>query len=186
MKRALDIFLGIVLGLIFAPIILIIFLLVFLEDGSPVIYWSKRVGKNSNIFNMPKIRTMKLDAPAVATHLLKNPKNYVTNIGYFLRRFSLDELPQIYSILKGDMSIVGPRPALYNQYDLIKLRQDLGVDVILPGLTGWAQISGRDELSIEQKVEFDHQYLMNMALGLDIKIIFLTIIKTLLREDIRH
>ena len=149
-------------------------------------YWSDRVGKNNTIFRMPKFRSMLIDTPAVATHLLNNPDQHLTPIGTFLRKTSLDELPQIFSILKGDMSFVGPRPALFNQHDLVELRTKKGVHLLTPGLTGWAQINGRDELPIPVKVEFDEYYLMHRSFLLDIKILFMTFFKVLRSEGVKH
>ena len=149
-------------------------------------YWSDRVGKNNTIFRMPKFRSMLIDTPAVATHLLNNPDQHLTPIGTFLRKTSLDELPQIFSILKGDMSFVGPRPALFNPHDLVELRTKKGVHLLTPGLTGWAQINGRDELPIPVKVEFDEYYLMHRSFLLDIKILFMTFFKVLRSEGVKH
>jgi len=157
-----------------------------LISPGPVLYWSDRVGINNSIFRMPKFRTMRIDTPVVATHLMKNPGKYLTSIGLFLRKFSLDELPQLYSIVKGDISFVGPRPALYNQADLIELRTNKGVDKIIPGITGWAQVSGRDELPIPIKVEFDEYYLKNRSLFFDFKILLKTFVKVIRREGVRH
>jgi O-antigen biosynthesis protein WbqP len=174
LKRLFD--LAFVLAsLVFAavPTVLIALAIRWTSDG-PLLYWSDRVGKNNQLFRMPKFRTMRLDAPTVATHLMPNPDDYVTPVGRFLRRTSLDELPQLWSILIGDMSVVGPRPALYNQDDLIALRSAAGVDTLLPGLTGWAQVNGRDELPVPEKVRFDIDYLQRRSLWFDLKIIFLT------------
>ena len=157
-----------------------------LISPGPVLYWSDRVGINNSIFRMPKFRTMRIDTPVVATHLMKNPGKYLTSIGLFLRKFSLDELPQLYSIVKGDISFVGPRPALYNQADLIELRTNKGIDKIIPGITGWAQVSGRDELPIPIKVEFDEYYLKNRSLFFDFKILLKTFVKVIRREGVRH
>ncbi len=157
-----------------------------MTSHGPVLYWSDRVGKDNIIFKMPKFRTMKIDTPAVATHLLSNPEQYLTLIGGYLRRSSLDELPQLISILKGDMSFVGPRPALFNQEDLIKLRTQKGVHTLSPGLTGWAQINGRDELPIPVKVDFDEYYLKHCSFLLDIKIILQTFLKVVGREGVTH
>lgn len=159
---------------------------VFLTSPGPVLYWSDRVGRNNKIFRMPKFRSMRIDTPAVATHLLENPDQWLTPVGAFLRKSSLDELPQIWSILVGDMSFVGPRPALYNQDDLIALRTAKGVHVLMPGLTGWAQINGRDELPIPVKVDFDEYYLKNRSLWLDMKIILMTFVKVLRKEGVQH
>jgi O-antigen biosynthesis protein WbqP len=149
-------------------------------------YWSNRVGRNNKLFSMPKFRTMKVNTPAVATHLLKNPDHYLTPVGSFLRKTSLDELPQLWSIIKGDMSFVGPRPALFNQEDLIALRTQSGVSQLLPGLTGWAQINGRDELPIIEKVKLDIEYLHKKSVSFDFKILFLTFVKVLRKEGIQH
>jgi O-antigen biosynthesis protein WbqP len=164
----------------------IIAVLVKLTSKGPVLYWSDRVGRHNTIFKMPKFRTMRIDTPAVATHLLADPDRFLTSVGKFLRKSSLDELPQLLSIFKGDMSFVGPRPALFNQDDLIELRTQKGVHVLTPGLTGWAQINGRDELPIPVKVEYDKYYLLNHSFLLDLKIITRTFFKILQREGIRH
>lgn len=168
----------------FIPFWVVVFLVKITSKG-PAIHWSKRVGKNNVIFLMPKFRTMRTDTPQVATHLLDG-KSYLTPIGGFLRKTSLDEIPQLISVIKGEMSLVGPRPALFNQYDLIEFRTKHGVHTLNPGVTGWAQINGRDELSIPEKVEYDKFYLENRSLTLDIKIIFLTVGKVLLRKGIVH
>jgi O-antigen biosynthesis protein WbqP len=165
---------------------LIIALLVKSTSKGPVLYWSDRIGKDNTIFKMPKYRTMKIGTPAVATHLLTDPDQHVTSIGKLLRRSSLDELPQLLSILKGDMSFVGPRPALFNQDDLVGLRTKKGVHRLTPGLTGWAQINGRDELPIPLKVEYDEYYLENRSLLLDLKILFATFFKVLRKEGVSH
>ena len=164
----------------------VVALLVRFTSPGPILYWSDRVGRNNTIFKMPKFRTMRIDTPAVATHLLGDPDRWLTPVGKFLRKSSLDELPQLFSILKGDMSIVGPRPALFNQDDLITLRTDKGVHRLTPGLTGWAQINGRDELPIPVKVEFDEYYLNNRSFALDLRIIFLTFVKVVKREGVTH
>lgn len=161
-------------------------LAVKLTSSGPILYWSDRVGRNNNIFKMPKFRTMRTDTPAVATHLLGDPDRWLTPIGKFLRKSSLDELPQLFSILTGDMSIVGPRPALFNQDDLVALRTEKGVHKLTPGLTGWAQINGRDELPIPVKVEFDEYYFKNQSFFLDMRIIFLTFIKVVKSEGVTH
>ena len=152
----------------------------------PVLYWSDRVGKNNKIFKMPKFRSMLTDTPAVATHLLDNPDTYLSPIGGFLRRTSLDELPQLFSVLKGDMSFVGPRPALFNQEDLIALRKEKGVDRLLPGITGWAQVNGRDELSIPDKVALDVEYLNRQSFWFDMKILWMTFLKVIKRDGVSH
>ena len=171
--------------ILFLPII-ITAILVKLSSKGPALYWSDRVGKNNHIFKMPKFRSMKVDTPAVATHLLKSPKSVLTPIGDFLRKSSLDELPQLWSILKGDMSFVGPRPALFNQDDLIALRTEKGVHCLIPGLTGWAQVNGRDELPIPQKVSLDVEYLQRSSFLFDIYILWLTFIKVIKRSGISH
>jgi len=162
-KRIFDLVIAIFLALFLSPLILIIALMVKLSSKGPVLYWSDRAGINNSIFKMPKFRTMYIDAPEMATHLMEDPSLYLTSIGVFLRKLSLDEFPQLYSILKGDISFVGPRPALYNQDDLIKLRTEKGIHKIIPGITGWAQVNGRDEISIPKKVDFDKYYLRNRS-----------------------
>lgn len=186
MKRLFDLVLVLVIGIVFAVPLLLVALAVRLTSYGPVLYWSDRVGRNKRIFKMPKFRSMQIGTPAVATHLLTNPDAYLTPIGSFLRKSSLDELPQLWSIIKGDMSFVGPRPALFNQYDLIDLRTRAGVDQLLPGLTGWAQINGRDELPIAEKVALDIEYLQQRSTWLDIKIMFLTIFLVLRRDNVAH
>lgn len=186
MKRALDFLLALVASMILALPIFVVGALVRLTSRGPVLYWSERVGRNNNIFKMPKFRTMQVDTPAVATHLLLEPERFLTPIGSFLRKSSLDELPQLWSIIRGDMSFVGPRPALFNQDDLIALRIQYGVDKVLPGLTGWAQINGRDELPIPDKVKLDADYVKQQSLGLDLKIIFLTFLKVVRRDGVTH
>jgi O-antigen biosynthesis protein WbqP len=186
MKRMLDLCLALIaLALLIVPIIVIAALVRLTSKGS-AIYWSDRVGRNNLIFKMPKFRTMRIDTPAVATHLLANPAQYLTPIGSFLRKFSLDELPQLWSILKGDMSFVGPRPALFNQQDLIALRTQHGVEKLLPGLTGWAQINGRDELPIPEKVKLDVEYMQRRSVTLDLKIIVFTFLKVARRDGVAH
>lgn len=186
MKRVLDLFLALVTLMLLCVPLLGVALLVRLTSRGPALYWSDRVGKNNVIYRMPKFRSMRVDTPAVATHMLNNPQSYLTPIGSFLRKSSLDELPQLWSILKGDMSFVGPRPALFNQHDLIALRTQYGVHELVPGLTGWAQINGRDELPIPQKVELDAVYLRRKSFWFDIKIIFLTVIKVIKRDNVIH
>lgn len=186
MKRIFDVFLATVALIIFFPLIVLLYCLCRLTDKGPFLYWSKRVGMNSRFFSMPKIRTMRLDTPQIATHLLSNSENYLTPMGSFLRKTSLDELPQLISILRGDMSFVGPRPALFNQEDLMTLRKQAGVDKLLPGLTGWAQINGRDEISIQEKVTFEKEYLERQSFWFDVKILFWTFFKVLKQESIRH
>jgi O-antigen biosynthesis protein WbqP len=186
MKRAVDICFAVFLLGAFSLPMLLIALLVKCTSKGPVLYWSDRVGINNSVFKMPKFRTMSIDTPAVATHLLEKPDAYLTSIGPFLRSMSLDELPQLWSVLMGDMSFVGPRPALYNQYDLIELRTRKKIHQLIPGITGWAQINGRDDLPIPMKVEFDEYYLKNRSISLDFKIILLTIFSVLRREGVRH
>jgi O-antigen biosynthesis protein WbqP len=186
MKRFFDLCLSLFALLFLLLPILLVALLVRVTSVGPVIYWSDRVGRNNKIFKMPKFRTMLVDTPAVATHLLANPDQFLTPIGSFLRKSSLDELPQLWSILHGDMSFVGPRPALFNQDDLIALRTECGVHQLLPGLTGWAQVNGRDELPIPEKVKLDVEYMQQHSFFMDIKIICLTFLKVLRREGIQH
>ncbi len=186
MKRLFDIFLSCLLLLFFNIPILLVALMVKITSAGPALYKSDRVGVNNLIFKMYKFRTMKRDTPPVATHLMKNPEQYLTPIGQFLRKSSLDELPQLFNILKGDMSFVGPRPALFNQHNLIELRTKKGIHSLLPGLTGWAQINGRDELPIPVKVSFDEYYYRNKSFFLDLKILFLTFVKVIGREGIDH
>jgi len=186
MKRIFDYLLALFLLMVLGIPMVIIAVLVKLTSRGPVMYWSDRVGKHNIIFRMPKFRTMKLDTPAVATHLLDNPDLYLTPIGKFLRKSSFDELPQLFSIVLGDMSFVGPRPALFNQNDLVALRTQKGIDVLTPGLTGWAQINGRDELPIPVKVEFDEYYLKHCSFYFDLKILFLTFVKVVRREGVTH
>ena len=185
-KRALDILVALLASLgLLIPIVLVA-MAVKLTSPGPVLYWSDRVGRHNRIFRMPKFRSMRVDTPVVATHLLASPESWLTPIGSFLRRTSLDELPQLWSILAGHMSIVGPRPALHNQHDLIALRTQHGVDALRPGLTGWAQINGRDELPIPQKVALDTWYLEHRSLALDLRIILLTAIKVARKEGVAH
>jgi len=186
MKRLLDLLLAVMAGIFLLVPMTLIGLSVRLSSRGPALFWSDRMGRNNQIFKMPKFRSMKLDTPAVATHLLPSPDTYLTPIGGFLRRSSLDELPQLWSILKGDMSFVGPRPALFNQQDLIELRTKTGVHLLMPGLTGWAQINGRDELPIPLKVALDVEYLHRRSLAFDIYIIFLTAMKVVRRDGIAH
>ncbi len=186
MKRIFDMLAALLaVVLLFLPLV-VLALLVKLTSRGPVLYWSDRVGRNNTTFKMPKFRSMYSGTPVVATHLLVNPDEYLTPIGSFLRRSSLDELPQLWNIIKGDMSFVGPRPALFNQHDLIELRTRLGVHTLLPGLTGWAQINGRDELPIAQKVALDIEYLKQRSFGFDIKIIIQTILKVVKRDNVAH
>lgn len=186
MKRIFDLTLAILASLALLVPIGLVSLFVKLTSQGPIVYWSDRVGRDNKIFRMPKFRTMRIDTPAVATHLLSNPEQFLTPIGSFLRRSSLDELPQLWSILRGDMSFVGPRPALFNQDDLIELRTRYGVDQMTPGLTGWAQINGRDELPIPEKVHLDVEYMQRQSFWFDLKIIFFTFLKVLKKDGITH
>jgi O-antigen biosynthesis protein WbqP len=186
MKRIFDLLLGVaILVLLVAPMLLIS-IAVRLSSKGPALYWSDRVGKNNKIFKMPKFRSMLTDTPAVATHLLDNPDTYLSPIGGFLRHSSLDELPQLFSVLKGDMSFVGPRPALFNQEDLITLRAEKSVDKLLPGITGWAQVNGRDELSIPDKVGLDVEYFNRQSFWFDMKILWMTFLKVMKRDGVSH
>lgn len=186
MKRAFDCFFSVILLSIFFMPLLILCLLVKVTSKGPAFYWSDRVGQHNRLFRMAKLRTMKIDAPVVATHLLEDPDSLLTPIGGFLRKSSLDELPQLWNILIGDMGFVGPRPALFNQYDLIELRTKLGIDALRPGLTGWAQINGRDELVISEKVELDGEYLHKQSFIFDLKILYLTFLKVICSDGVSH
>lgn len=186
MKRTLDLFFALLALLPLALPLLFIVLAVRLTSPGPALYWSNRVGRNNRIFKMPKFRSMRIDTPVVATHLLQNPNQWLTPIGAFLRKSSIDELPQLWNILKGDMSFVGPRPALFNQYDLISMRTEKGIHHLAPGLTGWAQVNGRDELPITQKVQLDAEYLQQRSLILDLKILWMTGSKVLSRNGVSH
>jgi len=186
MKRAFDICLGCLAALILFVPVLLVAMAVRLTSKGPALYWSDRVGRNNVIFKMPKFRSMRVGTPAVATHLLADAQAHLTPIGSFLRKSSLDELPQLWSILAGDMSFVGPRPALFNQQDLIALRTEQGVHSLVPGLTGWAQVNGRDELPIPEKVKLDVAYLQRQSLGFDIRILWLTFVKVLRRDGVMH
>ena len=173
-------------GILLIPVFILITLAIRISSPGPALYWSDRVGRHNQLFKMPKFRSMRIDTPAVATHLLSNPDQWLTPIGSFLRRSSLDELPQLWSILKGDMSFVGPRPALFNQDDLIKLRTEKGVHEVLPGLTGWAQVNGRDEIPIPQKVQLDAEYLHRQSILFDLKILWMTALKVFNRDGVSH
>jgi O-antigen biosynthesis protein WbqP len=186
MKRLFDLLLALCAGAILLLPVLLVALAVRLTSKGPALYWSDRVGRHNRIFRMPKFRSMRIDTPAVATHLLTDPGQYLTPIGPFLRKSSLDELPQLWSILRGDMSFVGPRPALFNQDDLIALRTQQGVDELVPGLTGWAQVNGRDELPIPQKVALDAEYLQRQSLWFDVRILWMTFVKVLRRDGVTH
>lgn len=181
-----DLILALIASIILIIPIIIVALLVRITSPGPVLYWSDRVGRHNKLFKMPKFRSMLVGTPAVATHLLTDARSHLTPVGNFLRKSSLDELPQLWSIIYGDMSFVGPRPALFNQQDLIELRTQNGVHKILPGLTGWAQVNGRDELPIPAKVKLDAEYIQRQSLFLDVKIIFLTFLKVLRRDGITH
>jgi len=186
MKRLFDLFLALIAASLLIIPIVVVAILVKLTSKGPALYWSDRIGMNNTLFKMPKFRSMKVETPAVATHLLVDPGSVLTPVGDFLRKSSLDELPQFWCILRGEMSFVGPRPALFNQDDLIALRTEKGVDKILPGLTGWAQVNGRDELLIPDKVKLDVEYLNQQSLWLDLKIIFLTFLKVVRRDSVSH
>ena len=186
MKRLFDFALALFAALLLALPILLIALAVKLTSSGPVLYWSDRIGRGNRVFRMPKFRSMRVDTPAVATHLLANPAAYLTPIGSFLRKSSLDELPQLWSILKGDMSFVGPRPALFNQNDLIALRTQYGVHELVPGLTGWAQVNGRDELPIPEKVILDAEYMQRESFWFDLRILWMTFIKVVRRDGVSH
>ncbi len=186
MKRMLDVVVTLVALVVFAIPMIFVALAVRLSSRGPVLYWSDRVGRNNIIFAMPKFRTMRLDTPVLPTHLLQDPASFLTPIGSFLRKSSLDELPQLWCVLIGDMSLVGPRPALHNQQDLLDARTAAGVLVLLPGLTGWAQVNGRDEVPMEVKVGYDVEYLVKRSFWLDVKILFLTFWKVVMVKDVAH
>jgi len=185
-KKVFDFILAILVSLIFLVPILLIAIVVKFSSKGPILYWSDRIGQDNHIFLMPKFRSMKVDTPAMATHLLSDPESVLTPIGNFLRKSSLDELPQLWCIFKGDMSFVGPRPALFNQDNLITLRTDQGVHRLVPGLTGWAQVNGRDELPIPQKVALDVEYLQRQSFACDLKILWLTLVKVLNKDGVSH
>ena len=178
--------LALVAGLLLALPIIMLTLAVRLTSPGPALYWSDRIGRHNRLFKMPKFRSMRIDTPAVATHLLSNPEQWLTPIGSFFRRSSLDELPQLWSIFKGDMSFVGPRPALFNQYDLMALRTEKGVHTLVPGLTGWAQVNGRDQIPIPLKVELDVEYLAKQSLVFDVKILWMTALKVITKDGVTH
>lgn len=186
MKRIFDFLLALFLLAALWPVMLFVGLMVRLTSPGPALHWSDRVGRHNRIFRMPKFRSMRINTPAVATHLLENPNQWLTPIGSFLRKSSLDELPQLWSIFKGDMSFVGPRPALFNQHDLIALRTKIGVHELVPGLTGWAQINGRDDLPIPDKVKQDAEYLQRMSFAFDMRILWMTAMKVLMRDGVSH
>jgi O-antigen biosynthesis protein WbqP len=186
MKRLFDLAVVLVAAVFLVLPIVLVALAVKLSSPGPALYWSDRMGRHNRIFKMPKFRSMRIDTPAVATHLLQNPDQWLTPIGSILRKSSLDELPQLWSILKGDMSFVGPRPALFNQNDLIALRTEKSVHELVPGLTGWAQVNGRDELPIPQKVALDAEYLQRRSLLFDLKVLWMTALKVLVRDGVSH
>ena len=186
MKRLFDLALALLASMVLAVPVAMVAIAVRLTSNGPALYWSDRVGRNNKLFKMPKFRSMRIGTPAIATHLLQDPTTYLTPIGSFLRKSSLDELPQLWSIVMGDMSFVGPRPALFNQHDLVELRTRHGVENLLPGLTGWAQINGRDELPIPEKVKLDVQYLQGQSLLFDLRILWLTFVKVLRRDGVIH
>jgi len=186
MKRLFDFTFAIMLIIVLFAVIVIVALVIKLSSKGPVLYWSDRIGRENIVFRMPKFRSMHVGTPALASHLISNPASFLTPVGAFLRRSSLDELPQLYSVLFGSMSFVGPRPALFNQEDLIKLRSDNGVLHLMPGITGWAQVNGRDHLSVVEKANLDKEYLDNKSCSLDLKIIWMTISKVLLRDGVGH
>ncbi len=185
-KRLFDFSFSVFAGVILAIPLLVTAAVVCFTSPGPILFWSERVGQNNGLFQMPKFRSMRIETPAVATHLLQNPDQWLTPIGSFLRRSSLDELPQLWCILKGEMSFVGPRPALFNQADLIAMRTDLGIDRLLPGLTGWAQVNGRDELPIPQKVALDFEYMRRQSFLFDLKILWMTALKVLTKDGVSH
>jgi O-antigen biosynthesis protein WbqP len=185
-KRLLDIILSGLIVLLFSPLLIVATLCIKATSKGSVLHWSMRVGRNNLIFMMPKFRSMRMETPQVATHLLVNPMSYLTPIGGFLRRTSLDELPQLFSVLRGHLSLVGPRPALFNQDDLIARRTELNVHKLVPGITGWAQVNGRDELAISEKVRLDAEYLRRQSLGFDLKILVMTAFKVARREGVAH
>jgi len=186
MKRFFDLVMSVMLFILLAAPMLLVAIAVRLTSKGPVLYWSHRVGKNHAIFKMPKFRSMRIDTPEVATHLMINPDQFLSPVGGFLRRTSLDEFPQLLSILKGDMSFVGPRPALFNQDDLIALRKEKGIDQLVPGLTGWAQVNGRDELLIPQKVLLDAEYLQRQSFWFDLQILWMTFVKVVKSDSVSH
>ena len=186
MKRLFDLAVALLAAVFLVLPIVLVALAVRLTSPGPALYWSERVGRHNRIFKMPKFRSMRTDTPAVATHLLDKPEQWLTPIGSFLRKSSLDELPQLWSILKGDMSFVGPRPALFNQDDLIAIRTEKGVHELVPGLTGWAQVNGRDELPIPQKVQLDAEYMQRRSLLFDLRILWMTVLRVLARDGVSH
>ena len=186
MKRICDVLLSLLLLCFLSIPMILIALIVKLTSQGPALYWSDRVGINNTIFRMPKYRTMIIDTPEMATHLMKDPDRYLTCVGSFIRKFSLDELPQLWSILKGNMSFIGPRPALYNQDDLVELRSKRGIHRLVPGVTGWAQVNGRDDIPIPLKVEYDEYYMNNKSIILDFKIVWMTVVNVIRKRGIKH
>jgi O-antigen biosynthesis protein WbqP len=186
MKRLFDLFTGVTLFVLLVIPMLLIMIAVRLTSKGPSLYWSDRIGKDNETFKMPKFRSMLIGTPAVATHLLKNPDVYLSPIGGILRRSSMDELPQLFSVLKGDMSFVGPRPALFNQNDLIIMRREKGIDKLLPGITGWAQVNGRDILSVTDKIDLDEVYMQRQSFWFDMKILWMTFLKVIKRDGVSH
>ena len=186
MKRAFDLVLSILAFLLTSLPMIVVAILVKLTSRGPILYWSDRIGKENAIFKMPKFRTMWIDTPPIATHLVTHPRTYLTPVGEFLRKSSLDELPQLFSVIRGDMSLVGPRPALFNQDDLITMRTEKGIHTLKPGITGWAQINGRDELPLPVKVEYDEYYSNHRSLGFDVRILVLTVIRVIRHEGVTH
>jgi O-antigen biosynthesis protein WbqP len=188
-KRIFDLSIVLIVFIPLMPLLIATYLMIILTSKGPALYWSQRVGLNNQLFDMPKFRSMRIDTPALATHIMNqqaNPNGYLTPVGSFIRKTSLDELPQLWSVLKGDMAIVGPRPALFNQADLIALRTEHGLDKLRPGITGWAQVNGRDEVSIPEKVALDAYYLKHQCFKLDCHIILLTLLKVIKRENVSH
>lgn len=185
-KRFVEIFISVVLVFILLIPISVIYIILLIDSKSNPIFWSQRVGKNNKIFSMPKFRTMNIDTPVIASHLISNPSNRITKIGSILRNYSLDEVPQLYSIIKGDITFIGPRPALHNQYDLIDLRTKANIHMIKPGITGWAQVNGRDQLTVKEKVKYDTDYLIKKSLIFNLYILFLTFVKIIKKSDISH
>jgi len=185
-KRCFDLLLALIASFLLIWLIVLVAIVVRLSSKGPVLYWSSRIGVNNQLFKMPKFRTMRVQTPVLATHLMTNPKAFLSPVGAFLRRFSLDELPQLFSIFKGEMSFVGPRPALFNQDDLITLRTEQGVDKLVPGVTGWAQVNGRDDLSIPEKVDLDVEYLNRQSFWFDFQIVWLTFLKVIQSEGVSH
>ena len=186
MKRLFDIIITVIFFILFLIPMIFIVVAIKITSPGPLFFWSDRIGQRNLVFKMPKFRTMLIETPLIATHLMQSPEKYLSPVGKILRRSSLDEIPQLWCVFKGDMSLIGPRPALFNQYDLINLRKTYAIDQILPGITGWAQVNGRDLNSFERKVSLDFYYLKNRSIFLDIKIIIKTFIVIFFRKDIKH